>query len=898
VVQSLLKNPERKFIYVEMAFFTRWWDQQTEQRKDEVRTLVKNGQLAFINAGWSMNDEAATYYQAIIDQMTLGHTFLKKEFNYVPRVGWHIDPFGHSATQASLFASMGFDSFIFGRIDHQDKDLRLKTKRMEMIWRGSSSLASPNDIFSGVTFNGYGPPGDFCFDAIHCGDPALQHRKDIFDYDMDTRADSFSAWARRQAESYQGDILLTFGEDFNYEGAESWFDNLDVLIKYFNEPENYAKYKLKLKYSNPEIYTDAKFASNFTWEVKTDDFFPYADGDNAYWTGYFTSRAAFKGYERYSNAYLQVCKHFESALHQFAPVSTSASSKTLSVSMGIAQHHDAVSGTAKQHVNDDYTKRLAMGCAECDQVAERFLKFVTGSDSSFVRCEYLNISLCDATENLTDSVTVVVYNSMAQTRSEIIRLPVSSSAFEVFDSENARVPSQVQPLSSDTTRARHNVDTPSAATHEIVFEAKVAGNSLVSYKIARSKIDEPLEEAAPEDDTILENDYLKVVFNYSTGLMTSIANKVSNLETKVSQTWEWYTSSPGDQQDGQASGAYIFRPVDGNTTAFSSGATISVIRGDVMDEVRQVFVENNLTQTVRLHHSKPFLEIEYTLGTIDVGDGIGKEVIVKIVSDLDSKTDFFTDANGREVEHRTLNFRPDWPLQVTQAVSGNYYPVNTRIFIQDQNQDEQLTIITDRSQGGSSLKPGELEVMVNRRTTHDDGRGVNEALDEDIVVRGKFWIFFDTIANSAESHRLYAERLQNPLAPFFTSGDVKLVGPSSSGDELPENLHLITYETREKGHILLRIGHLFAEGESEQYSATVKIDLEKIFGVEIVEELSLSANQELCKMKRLSWNGENKNPQSSIVSGSVVQIAPMEIRTYLVKPKRTTRTASKVSNTC
>lgn len=32
--------------------------------------------------------------------------------------------------------------------------------------------------------------------------------------------------------------------------------------------------------------------------------------------------------------------------------------------MGVAQHHDGVSGTAAQHVNDDYTKRLYIGALE------------------------------------------------------------------------------------------------------------------------------------------------------------------------------------------------------------------------------------------------------------------------------------------------------------------------------------------------------------------------------------------------------------------------------------------------------------------------------------------------------------------------------------------------------
>lgn len=40
--------------------------------------------------------------------------------------------------------------------------------------------------------------------------------------------------------------------------------------------------------------------------LKTDDFFPYADGPHQFWTGYFTSRPAFKRYERLSNNFLQV----------------------------------------------------------------------------------------------------------------------------------------------------------------------------------------------------------------------------------------------------------------------------------------------------------------------------------------------------------------------------------------------------------------------------------------------------------------------------------------------------------------------------------------------------------------------------------------------------------------
>ena len=64
-------------------------------------------------------------------------------------------------------------------------------------------------------------------------------------------------------------------------------------------------------YSTPSIYLDALHAAGETWSVKTDDFFPYADAPWSYWTGYFTSRPALKGYVRTSNNVLQACKQME-----------------------------------------------------------------------------------------------------------------------------------------------------------------------------------------------------------------------------------------------------------------------------------------------------------------------------------------------------------------------------------------------------------------------------------------------------------------------------------------------------------------------------------------------------------------------------------------------------------
>jgi lysosomal alpha-mannosidase len=174
VVDELSKDPSKRFVYVEIAYFYRWWNEQNDETKQLVRTLVDEKRLEFIIGAWCMNDEATTYYQDIIDQQTLGLQFILREFGECarPRVAWQIDPFGHSREQGSLFAQFGFDGLFHGRLDYQDNDYRWQQKTREMIWQASANLGDAATIFTGILPNGYGPPGGFCWDQ-YCGDEPI-----------------------------------------------------------------------------------------------------------------------------------------------------------------------------------------------------------------------------------------------------------------------------------------------------------------------------------------------------------------------------------------------------------------------------------------------------------------------------------------------------------------------------------------------------------------------------------------------------------------------------------------------------------------------------------------------------------------------------------------------------
>lgn len=54
----------------------------------------------------------------------------------------------------------------------------------------------------------------------------------------------------------------------------------------------------------------------------------------------------------------------------------------------------------------------------------------------------------------------------------------------------------------------------------------------------------------------------------------------------------------------------------------------------------------------RLYAGQPFVEFEWTVGPIPHHNGLGREVVVRYTSDLESGSEFWTDANGREMIRR------------------------------------------------------------------------------------------------------------------------------------------------------------------------------------------------------------------------------------------------------
>ncbi|CAH8298904.1 unnamed protein product, partial [Schistosoma turkestanicum] len=286
---------------------------------------------------------------------------------------------------------------------------------------------------------------------------------------------------------------------------------------------------------------------------------------------------------------------------------------------------------------------------------------------------------------------------------------------------------------------------------------------------------------------------------------------------------------------------------------------------------------------------------------------------------LHCQGEFFTDSSGRRLIKRLRNRRDDWSLPIeyneSQIITGNYYPIVNRIMLKNillewfnERIPFGLAIYTDRSQGGTSLNDGQLELMVHRQTVYDDGLGVNEPLTElgvdgnGLIVRGTHRIRFDELYLIENEERKIAQTMRRPIIPVFLPSNKQSLtdhinGWSGIRKSLPSNIHLLSLsswpvnvvdKSETKNQILVRFENLHTTDRSE----STHIDVKYLFtGITItdVTEMTLTADQlkEDAVSRRLHWPTEpefHSFTKSYVMNASsiILKIPPNKIITYIL----------------
>ena len=608
--------------------------------------------------------------------------------------------------------------------------------------------------------------------------------------------------------------------------------------------------------------------------------------------------------------------------------------------LGISQHHDAISGTAKQHVSFDYAKQLAVGQTDAEAVVAAALTVLLQpaplAPVTWAFCRRLNETVCPATQRPGAEAAVVVYSQLGQARVELVLLPVAGPTVHVVDAATHQ-PVAVQTFAADETLsnyARRTGETPFVAA----FQATVAAVGVSTYQLFVSASPglptTAVTQPAAGQDVVLENKYLSLVFAGTSGRLRAWTNKETGARIDVDQVFCYYRSSLGETGSAPRSGAYVFRPDENDPACHpilaADRVSLSVVTGPVVQEVRQVFADW-VTQTVRLTADARHAEFEFTIGPIDIADpvkaeGWGREIVTKFVTSIASQGEWRTDSNGREMIRRRRNFRPQWNFSNTEAAAGNYAPVATAVHLADA--DHQLTVLVDSPVGAASLADGTLELMLHRRVLHDDHLGVDEALNETqfvspyvacwdcggkhtgpaLVIRGRHWVTVEAPTRAASVWRPLQDRLYaTPVLAFSTAAAAGFATPATSmlAAPLPPNVQLLTLHALNATTVLLRLAHAFAMGEDAALAQPVRVDLSTLFsesaGFKIVaaQEVSLTGNQPVAEVMRrrgraMQWTRQNVDQiaqthpwRTAALAAAwrydvdpVITLGPMEIKTF------------------
>ena len=846
VIRELGKERTRTFVWAETSFFMKWYERQNREMKGKVKRLVENGQWEFVGGGWVQNDEANPSVFGIVNQMTVGHEYLLKNFGVQPKFGWQIDPFGHSSATPSMFALMGFEALVINRIHFAEKDHLKQKVEMEFLWRGAN-VGINTDMMTHVLHTHYSSP--HTFDWEDGGIP-------ISDQNVEERARTFCDEIKLRANTYRTrHVLLPFGDDFKFKNANIQFENMDRIFRHVNDHQD--KYACSFKYSTLTDYFDALHEIKAQFPLYQSDFFPYADNGDSFWTGYYTTRPFLKTIARKVDAELRSAEIFLAFTRHMLSDSLELMNQLeiCRQDAGLFLHHDAITGTARLAVNEDYMNRMNRASVNLRNI----LKVATTS------------LLKDAGGNLAEQSQdgkiqdVVITNSLGWIRKELVTVRVTSrfchvtfrnesgneipipSQVEIFQ-DSFELPSilhaisaQVQPDSKTEYLLSFVVEIPAVSVFICTIHSYGSQDELDHIPNSKASVfvspelyykgEAPLKEdlkkmLTNEKSMTFENDLISLSFSLEEGgFLRSIKHKDSNASLKLKNSLGFYKT--------QRSGAYIFRPENRAEAKTSANFFIRIFRGPIVSSLYSLFDDAAFHYKLVAGSDEElcaFVPTSYSAVT-----PVNHEMIVKFSSDLDNQNIFYTD-NGLEWIPRQY---------IAQGpIAANYYPMVTAAKIHDAT--NHFSVLTSHSAGCSSQGLGELEFMIHRSTSADDGRGLGEGITD--TTRVQFFMLINMRPMSPYNDLILKRmttRLNHPIALFFGSN---LQYATSSfklfKNALPEHIHLFSLSPRDMltDELAIRLQSISASKE-----ALFSASLSDYVGASIstFREASLSLNYEL-----------------------------------------------------
>uniref|UniRef100_A0A671PT56 Alpha-mannosidase n=1 Tax=Sinocyclocheilus anshuiensis TaxID=1608454 RepID=A0A671PT56_9TELE len=748
LVVKLAEDPRRKFIWSEISFFAKWWESADVHKQEAMRKLILSGQLEIVTGGWVMTDEANAHYSAMIDQLIEGHQWLEKNLGVSPRSGWAVDPFGHSATMPYLLKRANMSSMLIQRVHYSIKKHFAATRSLEFMWRQAWDIESGTDMFCHMMpFYSYdvphtcGPDPKICcqFDfkrlpgsRVNC--PWKVPPRAITDANVAERAGVLLDQYRKKSKLFRSKVLLVpLGDDFRYDKALEWDQQYFNYQKLFDYMNSHPEMHVKAQFATLTDYFNAVYKANGVapgtrppdYPVLSGDFFTYADREDHYWSGYYTSRPFYKNLDRVLESHLRgaeilyslaVAHVRRAGLEGRYPVSDYSLLTDARRNIGLFQHHDAITGTAKEAVVIDYGNRFLN---KMIINAAHFLVIKNKDIYRFYQTEPFLETVRNSLDFSKNTIFflflryLVLFNPIEQERLCVVTMLVNSARVRVLTEDGQTLPVQL------------SAQWVSAAS----FMARLPALGLAVFHLYDSA-DAPM---MLRSDTLLR---IPGRGQSIRGLDPLIRRKDDPQEVRVQIQFLTYGTRPSKDK----SGAYLFLP-DGNAKPYSQreAPIVRVVEGPLFAEV--VAHYQHFQQTVRVHNVPGIDGLSLDITTmVDIRDQNNKELAMRLVTDIQSGDTFYTDLNGFQIQ--PCRYFQKLPLQ------ANFYPMPAMAYIQDSQY--RLTLHTAQALGVSSLASGQLEVILDRRLMQDDNRGLGQGLKDNKRTANRFRLLLERRSNSGK----------------------------------------------------------------------------------------------------------------------------------------------------
>ncbi|KAL9652227.1 hypothetical protein ABK040_011887 [Willaertia magna] len=843
-VNSLLEKEHRKFVWGDVLYFKEWFEQQNPQRQQQIKKLVKSKRFEIVGGGWVQTDEACVSYTSIINEMTVGHEYLLRRFGIRPRVAWQIDPFGHEGRIPQLFSEMGFDALVINRVHFAIKQVMKDEKSLQFLW----NISQNKTIFTEVLHTHYSAPRGFDFENAGV--------ELITDHNIDRRANEFIDDMRKRSAHYRtGYLLVPFGDDFKFKSADRQFSNMDRLIDYINKRNS----GVTVQYSTVTDYFEA-LSQDFKdtkYPVVKHDFVPYADNSDSYWTGYFTSLPNLKRAARKAESILTATEMLYALArvkmtHEhttFNWVDTFNSIQRSRQTVGLVQHHDAITGTCRKHVYNDYMSQLASAIQDMKFLHKSLVKHVLEIKEDTTVFEKLEI-------DNKEQHTIIVHNSLSHSVRQTINVDSKCKIATITDSEKNQLDYQVIPNAD----YEQQVEDASRYPYGIYFSVNVDGQGFesISFK-CKDSIDhnddlidtnvlytnEPTSNyntftergvkvkqlsSVSEKDLIIENDIYQITLDKETGYLKQVFSKFDNkLHVTNLQFAEFKTVN---------SGSYIFRPMnDPIPLENQSVKFIYLSKGDFIERAyirtSRIIIIITLTKNTKDLLSSHFIDFKFDINPLPENS----EMVARFGVGNNNRND-----KNSMLVYDGFNFVKRTVHQ-SAPQSGRFYPSTNGAILKTtdgSSSSSQLTVLTDHSMAVTTRDNNNLEFMIHRRLMRDDGRGMSEANNDFSALKFRTSISYTLGTKNEDFVNIHLKSflINRQLISYLVHGNVKGVF-TGFNNNFPKYIEMITLQARgiSSDEIGLRLQNLHPSKEME-------IDLTKLFseGVEISDIRERSLN--------------------------------------------------------